>query len=141
MRHVLSEFALSVRRNLKHARSPRDRLCAIIEASLGADQFHSHVVAAWLVFYVEAQRSPEAARLLHIYTRRLHSNLLHELKKLTNRHMAGNLARGIAAMIDGIYLRIALNDGRIAFEGADRLVRDYLDMALASPAAELREVS
>ena len=141
MRHVLGEFGVSVRRNLKQADGPRDRLCAIIDASLGDDQFAEHVVSAWLVFYVEAQRSDGAARLLRIYTRRLHSNLMHELKQLTNAPKAAQIARGVAAMIDGIYLRIALHDDQLDFRGADGLVRDYLDLALAGPGAKIKGIN
>ncbi len=141
MRHVLGGFGASVRRNLKPAITPRDRLCAIIDASLGPDQFEEHVVSAWLVFYVEAQRSQGATRLLRIYTRRLHSNLLHELNQLTNAPNANRVARGVAAMIDGIYLRIALHDEQLDFRGSDSLVRDYLELALASTGAQIREIN
>ena len=88
MRHVLGEFGISVRRRLKKSVKPEERLAAIVDASFGRDQFAEHVVSAWLVFYVEAQRSPGAARLLRIYSRRLHSNLVHELRILVAREPA-----------------------------------------------------
>ncbi|MEE9388635.1 MAG: transcriptional regulator BetI [Paracoccaceae bacterium] len=141
MRHVLREFGGSVRRNLKQADGPRERLDGIIDASLDADQFSEHVVCAWLVFYVEAQRSQGAARLLRIYTRRLHSNLMHELKQLTNAPTAERVAQGAAAMIDGIYLRVALHDAQLDLRNADGLVRDYLDLALAGPGAKIRGIT
>ena len=134
MRHILREFGGSVRRRLKMAHSPQDRLAAIVEASLGQDQFAEQVVAAWLVFYVEAQRSDAAARLLNIYARRLHSNLVHELRQLVAAEAAQSIARGAAAMIDGIYIRRALFEP--FGEGADvqGLVAEYLDLMVAQNA-------
>ena len=130
MRHILSEFGTSVRRRLKKATTPtpRARLDAIVDASFGRDQFQDHVVSAWLVFYVEAQRSPEAARLLRIYAARLHSNLVHELRQIVAMGSAQLIARGAAAMIDGTYIRRALFDGRADYKDAGYLVKEYLNV-------------
>ena len=130
MRHVLSEFGRTVRTGLRRASGPQERLRAIVVASLGSDQFEEHVVAAWLVFYVEAQRAPEAARLLRIYTRRLHSNLMHELLQLTTPDRAQEISQGTAAMIDGLYIRHALGAEFRGDHEAGQLVTDYLDVML-----------
>jgi len=132
MRHVLGEFGRTVRLGLRRASGPDERLRAIVEASLGSDQFEEHVVAAWLVFYVEAQRAPEAARLLRIYTHRLHSNLVHELLQLTGRARAREIAQGAAAMIDGLYIRHALGNDTWGGQNAVRFVTDYLEVMLAA---------
>ena len=89
------------------------------------------MVAAWLVFYVEAQRSPAAGRLLSIYSRRLHSNLVHELRQLVRLEQAVMIARGAAAMIDGIYIRSALYTQADDTLDAGQLVADYLDVMVA----------
>ncbi len=136
MRHILGEFGTSVRRRLRQSKGPRERLRAIVDASLGSEQFAEHVVSAWLVFYVEAQRTPAAARLLRIYTRRLHSNLVHEMGQIVPAERAQRAARGAAAMIDGIYIRQALHDDGVGYRDARRLVLDYIDMALGTGAAD-----
>jgi TetR/AcrR family transcriptional regulator, transcriptional repressor of bet genes len=41
------------------------------------------VISAWLTFYIDAQGSPEAMRLLRLYKARLRSNLMHDLRPLT----------------------------------------------------------
>jgi TetR/AcrR family transcriptional regulator, transcriptional repressor of bet genes len=132
MRHILGEFGTSVRRRLKKAHDPRARLAAIIDASLGRDQFAEHVVSAWLVFYVEAQRSPPAARLLRIYSRRLHSNLVHELRQIVPLARADRIAKGTGALIDGIYIRKALQDENADLARVRPLVREYIDLMLAA---------
>jgi len=131
MRHILSAFKAGVHDRLADAVAPIDRLFAIVDASLGPDQFEGEVVSAWLLFYVRAQKSPEAARLLRVYARRLHSNLVHELRQLTDPAQAARIAQGVAAMIDGIYIRSALQDSAPDPVGACLLVKDYLRASLA----------
>ena len=67
MRHLLSEYGRAVRARLPRAGTPRERVSAIISASLDRDQFQPETVSAWLVFYVHAQSSPSARRLLTVY--------------------------------------------------------------------------
>ena len=135
MRHIMSEFGTSVRRRLKKAKTPKRRLDAIVDASFGRDQFQEHVVSAWLAFYAEAQRSPDAARLLRIYAARLHSNLVHELRQIVAMGAAQLIARGAAAMIDGIYIRRAVFDGNAEYKDAGFLVKEYLDVMVANATA------
>lgn len=130
MRRILGDFGRSVRARRQTATTPRARIEAVIEASFGADQYERAITVAWLVFYVEAQRSDEAARLLHVYLRRLNSNLLHDLKRLVDGKAARRIAQGIAALIDGIYLRQAHRHGQITRHEAKAMLFDYLTRSL-----------
>jgi TetR/AcrR family transcriptional repressor of bet genes len=112
------------------AQTPRARLEAIIRASFTPAQFRPEMVAAWLNFYVQAQRSAEARRLLHVYQRRLRSNLHHAFRQIAPAR-ARILTRGTAAMIDGLYLRQALGEGGIAPETAVAVLMHYLDTSLS----------
>ncbi len=129
MRYLLSQFSGQVSKELKRARTPRQRLSAIVRASLGEEQFQPEVVSAWLVFYVHSQESVEARQLLSIYTSRLRSNLIHELKSLVGGD-ATLVAQGVGALIDGIYIRHALGGDLQHFREGHRLVEDYIDMKI-----------
>jgi TetR/AcrR family transcriptional repressor of bet genes len=131
MRHLLELYSAQVRQRLRRAGSPRERISAIVAASLGDDQFQPEVVSAWLVFYVHAQVSADARKLLALYTRRLRSNLVHALKPLAGAR-AGLIAEGIGALIDGIYIRQALGSDPQMFRDGHRLVEDYVDVQLAA---------
>jgi TetR/AcrR family transcriptional repressor of bet genes len=85
-------------------------------------------IAAWLAFYVEAQRSVPMRRLLRVYARRLHANLAFALKPLMPTAEAERTAEGIAALIDGLYIRRALKDGPPDAASAIALVEDYLSL-------------
>lgn len=130
MRRILDAFGQSVRRLRQQAKTPRDRLRAVVEASFETNQFEREVVAAWLVFYVEAQRSADAARLLKVYVRRLNSNLVYDLSALVARDSAQRIALGVGAMIDGIYIRQALQEQPADRTQALELIFDYIDRCL-----------
>ena len=130
MRHLMGVFGGHVRRRLRQAKTPRARLTAIIHGSFTADQLQPAAMSSWLVFYAMAQASPGAKRLHRIYTRRLHSTLVHALGQLQTRPKAIATARGIAALIDGIYLRCALGDETPDTAEAVALVEGYVEAIL-----------
>jgi len=132
MRHLLREFTSALTAKLKTADSCQRRLEAVIETSFSPDQFERKTVAAWLVFYLHAYTSPAAARLLSVYRRRLHSNLVSALRPLCEAQNAQETAHGLGALIDGIYIRQGLDpDGPDAAKAA-ALCRMYLSNALGS---------
>lgn len=125
MRHVLMLYGAEVRGALAAAEGPRGRVVAVIRAGFSTSSFRRDSIGAWLNFYVLAQTNVEVARLLGIYQARLHSNLVHALRPLVGSRAAA-VARGLGAMIDGVYIREALKVGTPDGVVASRLVEDYL---------------
>ncbi|MFD2739058.1 choline-responsive transcriptional repressor BetI [Sulfitobacter aestuarii] len=107
MRHILAEYGEQVRGQLAQARSKRGRAEAIIIASFDQTCFAPETVNAWMTLYAASPTSPDTRRLLHLYQRRLRSNLTHALRGLTPQPEAD--AETLAALIDGLYLRAALS--------------------------------
>ena len=132
MRHVLTVYGAEVRGALIMADGPKARLQAVIRAGFGPANFRPAVIAAWLNFYVLARTSPDAARLLAIYQRRLRSNLMHDLRPLVGAR-AGDVAERIAGLIDGLYLRQGLSRTPADGRAATRLVLGALDLELRDP--------
>ena len=133
MRHILRLYGEEVLRALAEANSPRARLRAVVEASFHPTNFAPETVAAWLNFYVYAQTQPAAQRLLRVYSRRLHSNLMAGLLPLTPRDQADRIARVIAALIDGFYIRHALHERPAPREDIITMVEETLDRNLGAP--------
>ncbi|MDP2062561.1 MAG: transcriptional regulator BetI [Phaeovulum sp.] len=129
MRAILSIYAAEVRGALVVAEGHAGRLRAIVHASFAPGSFRREAIGAWLNFYVLAQTAPEARRLLAVYQRRLHSNLMHDLKPIVGAR-AGGVARGLGALIDGVYIRAALQPGATDRRAAAALVLAYLDREL-----------
>ncbi|MEX1235177.1 MAG: transcriptional regulator BetI [Roseovarius sp.] len=129
MRHILTLYAAQVRGALVMATCPRTRIEAIIRASFTAMSTRPEHIAAWLNFYVQARKSPETARLLSIYHRRLQSNLHHAFAQIVPAR-ADMLARGAAAMIDGLYCRHATGaDAHVSARAVETLLH-YVALAL-----------
>lgn len=135
MRHLLSELGRDAREALKRAPGARARVSAVIAVNFSEKQFQPDTVAAWLAFYVEAQRSPELRRLLRVYARRLHSDLMSGLTALLPRLGAERTAEAIAALIDGLYIRRALKGSTPDAGSAIRLIESFLDLKLAGVSA------
>ncbi len=133
MRHLLAELNADARQALASARSPRERVSAVIAINFSDKQFRPETIAAWLAFYVEAQKSQALRRLLRIYARRLHSNLMSGLSALVTRAEAERAAEAIAALIDGLYIRRALKDGTPNAASAIAIVEDYVAGLLGEP--------
>jgi len=129
MRHTLAVYAAEVRGALAMADNPKERLEAIVRAGFGTSNFRREVIAAWLNFYVLAQTSGEAKRLLTIYQRRLHANLMFNLRPLLG-DAAQDAAYRIGGLIDGIYLREALATSKTSSKAATQQVLTALDLEL-----------
>jgi len=130
MRYVLELYKQAVKSRLAGAKTPYERIIAIIGASFESSQFEREIVAAWLAFYVRALQSPEAKRLLEVYARRLHSNLLFNLRQLFDDADAEQIAQCLASLIDGFYIRYALQDSVPNRNDTRAMVRDYLELWL-----------
>ncbi len=134
MRHLLSVYGAEIRGALTTAESPQARLRALVLISFTGANFRREVVAAWLNFYVMAQRQNEAARLLRVYQARLRSNLRHALRPMVGARSA-SLAEGVAAMIDGVYLHEALGTGEPDGARASAAVLGWVEAAIRGDTA------
>ena len=132
MRQLLTDLGHDCVRALAAAVTPRERVSAVIAVNFSAAQFRQEIVHAWLAFYVEAQKSSLSRRLLRVYARRLHSNLMSGLVPLMARADAERAAEAIAALIDGLYIRRALRDGLPNPASAASLVEDYVRAKLGA---------
>ena len=131
MRHLLAELGQEIQSEMSRAGTPQERICAIIRGNFATCQFRPAVISSWLAFYALAQNEPEARRLLRVYTRRLESNLLHELRQLTTRERAAEIAETAAALIDGLWIRRSLADDDPAAPAAAAIVEKAVLATLA----------
>ena len=133
MRYVMGVYAAEVRGALAMADTPAARVEAIVRASFSERNFRHDTVAGWMNFYVLAQTSNEARRLLGVYHRRLRSNLCHSLRPLVGRR-ADEASERVAALIDGVYLRQSLGHGQPDRPAAVEHVMGYVTLELGKGA-------
>lgn len=135
MRWLMGDLRRQVVARLARARTPRERLLAIIDGNFAPQQFSQQAVTAWIAFWAHAARTPELGRLQRINTERLQSNLRHALKTLMEPGRAARTALGMAALIDGLSVRCAFAQGGLRPEEARRIACDHLAAELAAAAS------
>jgi len=119
----------SVVMRLDRARTPAERLMAVVDGNIGPDQFTPEGVSAWLAFWAQVPTNTRLARVQRIIISRLHDNLVHALKQM-DRGDADEIASVVEALIDGLWLRAALSNKGPDPVRARRLVLDYLNARL-----------
>ncbi|CAG9271606.1 MULTISPECIES: transcriptional regulator BetI [Paraburkholderia] len=132
MRHILRDlWAATTRRRIAAKPQARARLRAIVAANFDVSQVSGPVMKTWLAFWSESMHEPALRRLQRVNTRRLYSNLCAEFARELPRTAARRAASGLAAMIDGLWLRGALSGDPFDTKAALRLANDYIDLLLA----------
>ncbi|MFC3608522.1 transcriptional regulator BetI [Stutzerimonas tarimensis] len=133
MRHLLKALhqAIQARRQALPDDSPRAHLQAIIEGNFDDSQINGPAMKTWLAFWASSMHQPALRRLQRVNDQRLYSNLCHQFRRQLPAQQARQAARGLAALIDGLWLRAALSGDDFDTDQALRLACDYLDQQLA----------
>ncbi|MBT00825.1 MAG: transcriptional regulator BetI [Oceanospirillaceae bacterium] len=132
MRSVLQDLSVGVREQLALT-DPDDivgRIKAIVRGNFDPRQLDSGVVKTWLAFWAHAMHHPMLFRLQRVNEKRLLSHLRLELKRALPAERADFISKAIAALIDGIWLRGALNPEGINTGLALGIITDYLEHQL-----------
>ncbi len=133
MRVVLRQLSECVKHRLSAlpVNAHQQRINAIISSNFEGYQAQGKVVKTWLAFWSYSMHDPELHRIQRVNEKRLLSHLKIELKALLPQHRVNFVAHGIASLIDGIWLRGALNPQGVSAATARSIINDYLDMQLS----------
>jgi TetR/AcrR family transcriptional repressor of bet genes len=136
MRHLMSALSLAVRdrRLLLEDLSPRAQIRTIIEGNFDDSQVNGPAMKTWLAFWASSMHQPSLRRLQRINDHRLYSNICCEFRRVMPIAEARTAARGLAALIDGLWLRGALSGEAFDTQQALQIAFDYLDQQLARQA-------
>ncbi|MBH9710477.1 transcriptional regulator BetI, partial [Burkholderia contaminans] len=122
MRQILRELKEAVARyRAEVGDDPRDQLRAIVDGNFDDSQINGTAMRVWLTFWAASMHQPELARLQRANDQRLFSNLCHQFNRLLPHPQARLAARGLAAMIDGLWLRGSLVGGQFNAEKSRRI--------------------
>lgn len=137
MRKILGDLGEAVSsRRAKASDTPRAHIRAIIDGNFDRSQVSQSVMKTWLAFWASSMHRNDLQRLQYVNDRRLYSNLCHQFRRCLPRSEARDAARGLAALIDGLWLRGALAPEGLDVDRARRLAYDYLDEQLARAECE-----
>ncbi|MBN8994027.1 MAG: betaine-aldehyde dehydrogenase [Rhizobiales bacterium] len=133
LRTLSARLSTAVSARLKAARSPRERVQAVIEATLAPEEFDARTCSVWLAFWGEVIHSKRLKRVQTVYQRRMLSDLRHALRQIVPAGEATRIAVGLAALIDGLWLRAALSSPPETDSRAARAIAGtYVDSEIAA---------
>ncbi|MFR0674115.1 transcriptional regulator BetI [Enterobacterales bacterium AW_CKDN230030176-1A_HGKHYDSX7] len=134
MRHILSMLneGVAQRRRALTDDSPRAHLKVIIEGNFDASQVNGPAMKTWLAFWASSMHQPTLHRLQRVNDHRLYSNLCCQFRRVLPLDQARVAARGLAALIDGLWLRGALSGDSFDTDQAVRIAYQYMDLQLAT---------
>jgi len=130
LRQLGNNLHRAVVTRLTAANLPIDRLMAVVDGNLGPELFTPEGVSAWLAFWAQVPNNDRLARVQRIIIGRLHDNLIDALRPLAPADEIISIAKLVASLIDGLWLRAALQPEAPDREIARRLVIDYLNAKL-----------
>jgi TetR/AcrR family transcriptional repressor of bet genes len=115
---------------LSAAKTPVERLNAILDSQLCDEMLQPDVMATWCALYSLVPETPGLARLERAYERRVESNLLAALREMgLPKSEAGNIVEELMSLIDGLWLN-TLNRINMTPAKARAILRRYLSMRI-----------
>lgn len=132
MRHIQYQlgFAVAIRLRMLTGAEPKLRIQAIVEGNFDPTQTSEAAMKTWLAFWAGSMHQPNLNRLQQVNDRRLYSNLSYEFGRVLNKADARMAAKGLAALIDGLWLRSALSNEQFPVKDALKITNEYIDMQL-----------
>ncbi|SEC98768.1 transcriptional regulator BetI [Pseudomonas anguilliseptica] len=133
MRHLMQALSDAVRerRASLPPDQPREHLRAMIEGNFDDSQVNGPAMKTWLAFWATSMHQPALRRLQRVNDLRLYSNLCGQFSRVLPQEQARSAARGLAALIDGLWLRGALSGEGFDTRQAIAIAYEYLDLQLA----------
>jgi TetR/AcrR family transcriptional repressor of bet genes len=117
-------------RRLRAARSPRERVSAIIGGNFPHKLFTRDIARAWVSYYAALGHHEELDRMQKVVDVRLASNLLHALSQIVERERARLVTDYIAVLIDGYWLRHAKSSDPVDAGTAIAQIESFVDSQL-----------
>ncbi|HFF9860037.1 MULTISPECIES: transcriptional regulator BetI [Serratia] len=132
MRYLISHLGEAVKLRLQALtdNSPAARLQAIVAGNFDDSQINSAAMKTWLAFWASSLHQPQLNRLQQVNGRRLYSNLCAEFRRVMPQPQARLAAKGLAALIDGLWLRSALRGSAFNQSQALALTTEYITFQL-----------
>jgi len=133
MRQILTDLrsAVSERRKALNTDDVRSHLHAVIDGNFDRSQVSQRVSRTWLAFWASSMHRAPLERLQQVNDKRLVSNLSALFRRVLPRDQARNAAAGLAALIDGLWLRGALAPQGLDVDRARQLAYEYVDHQLS----------
>lgn len=126
LRQANADLQLDVASRLALAKTPKERLEAIVATNFAPHHFEPAVCQAWLSLCAEVPRDPQLARIQRVIHRRMESNLRSALKAMVPDQEIAAISLGITALIDGLWLRLGVDPGSLSRRDAIDQLEEFV---------------
>lgn len=132
MRDITSQLRHAVLHRLHALKDARAelRLRAIVAGNFDDSQISQAAMKAWLAFWASSMHQPMLFRLQQIAGKRLLSNIVYEFRRELSHQQAQQAGYGLAALIDGLWLRAALSNEPFNLSRAQALTTHFISQHL-----------
>ena len=96
-------------RTISSVHDPRARLSIIIDANFRVEQFTPQNAYTWVSFIARVPFNAEYRRFQNVVTRRLHSNLLFNLKQLLSKDKAVAATDKLVTLLHGYWVQLGID--------------------------------
>lgn len=117
---------------LRDCTSPQERLRVIFSGNFGDGIYIASRTQYWISYCAQATYSERFGQLLRVQNARMRSNLMHELRQLTDADSASSIADALAMLMDGMWVRMGVTGRWPTREAALAMIDRTLAALLAA---------
>lgn len=131
MQHIMQELNNRMREERQKLDvigddSPLSRIKLVIDSNLSENQTTGPIMKTWLAFWASSMHQDSLARLNKINENRLYSNLYYQFSRCLPKDQAHLATLGLSALIEGLWLRVALTESAFDLKTSRIVAYQYL---------------
>lgn len=130
MLHLLGKLRRAMSEGYATARTPRERLYAVMDANFADDLYTVPQCSIWMQFWANAPYSPRLSRLHRINRARVRSHFLAELKALLPPERIETARQALQCYMDGVWLQAAQSEEPLDPEAARAAAHRVVDLVI-----------
>ncbi|WP_323779751.1 choline-responsive transcriptional repressor BetI [Leisingera sp.] len=130
MLHLLGKLRRAMSEGYATARTPRERLYAVMDANFADDLFTVPQCSIWMQFWANAPYSPRLSRLHRINRARVRSHFLAELRALLPAGQLETARQALQCYMDGVWLQAAQSDDPLNPDEARAAAHRVVDLVI-----------
>jgi TetR/AcrR family transcriptional regulator, transcriptional repressor of bet genes len=135
MRELAGDFLGEVALKTGYAKTPIERVFAVIDANFAPSQCTPEAVTSWLWFWSRTPSNQVFADIEHATHHHIISELKRGLTELLPANEVKDAAESLMALMYGMWLRFALDPKILDVEAARRITRDNFLLRLRASGA------
>jgi TetR/AcrR family transcriptional repressor of bet genes len=132
LQELAGDFLRQVASRTGCARSPTERVYAVIDANFSPSQCTPEAVSSWLWFWSRTPTNAVFAQIEKATYRQIITELKKGLSELLVAAQVNDAAESLMALMYGLWLRFALNPKLLDVEAARRITRTTFELRLGA---------